>query len=113
VSMLDGDQPGGGVVPCPCACHALGDPGCLEDCCAAAQARAELEPEIAATRAQLDRAGTVVEAARQYLAAHLRWEHAAGNPDLQGERQMYRDDALQTLRDAAAAERRARPRSAA
>jgi hypothetical protein len=51
---------------------------------------------------------TVVEAARQYLAAYLRWERAEGRRQESGDLEMYRDDALQTLRDSCAAERAAR-----
>lgn len=70
--------------------------------------RAELAARATSRRRELLEQA-VIEAARGYLAAHLRWERAAGQPhDLADDRAMTRDDALQTLRDAAWAERRAR-----
>lgn len=55
----------------------------------------------------------VIEAARHYMAAHLvaeRQENAPPRFEATEDAVMQRDDALQTLRDALAAERRITPR---
>lgn len=62
------------------------------------------------TRARELARDTAIEAARQLMAVHLRQERAAclGQPDRAGDLEMYRLDALQSLRDCLTAERATR-----